>query len=97
MIIYPLLFISHCFCYFFFFFKQNTAYEMRISDWSSDVCSSDLLMGIGSAPRTVSPIHLIRFAAFARASLQWTLWPQPEENPANSDGQQMPQRKKTHR
>src|SRR3546814_20023469 len=31
-----------CFCYFFFF-KQKTAYEMRISDWSSDVCSSDLL------------------------------------------------------
>src|SRR3546814_3199542 len=29
------------FCYFFFF-KQKTAYEMRISDWSSDVCSSDL-------------------------------------------------------
>src|SRR3546814_15811978 len=29
------------FC-FFFFFKQKTAYEMRISDWSSDVCSSDL-------------------------------------------------------
>src|SRR3546814_408641 len=28
---------------FFFFFKQKTAYEMRISDWSSDVCSSDLL------------------------------------------------------
>src|SRR3546814_8316982 len=26
----------------FFFFKQKTAYEMRISDWSSDVCSSDL-------------------------------------------------------
>src|SRR3546814_7326103 len=35
-----------CFCvllFFFFFFKQKTAYEMRISDWSSDVCSSDLL------------------------------------------------------
>src|SRR3546814_9249133 len=30
----------YCFC--FFFFKQKTAYEMRISDWSSDVCSSDL-------------------------------------------------------
>src|SRR3546814_8936915 len=29
--------------FFFFFFKQKTAYEMRISDWSSDVCSSDLL------------------------------------------------------
>src|SRR3546814_11933843 len=33
-------------CYlFFFFFKQKTAYEMRISDWSSDVCSSDLKDG----------------------------------------------------
>src|SRR3546814_6617058 len=30
----------------FFFFKQKTAYEMRISDWSSDVCSSDLLWTI---------------------------------------------------
>src|SRR3546814_9653707 len=30
----------------FFFFKQKTAYEMRISDWSSDVCSSDLAAGI---------------------------------------------------
>src|SRR3546814_2835796 len=29
----------------FFFFKQKTAYEMRISDWSSDVCSSDLQSG----------------------------------------------------
>src|SRR3546814_4299743 len=28
---------------FFFYFKQKTAYELRISDWSSDVCSSDLL------------------------------------------------------
>src|SRR3546814_6849328 len=33
----------------FFFFKQKTAYEMRISDWSSDVCSSDLLADM--APR----------------------------------------------
>src|SRR3546814_10027545 len=31
-----------CVMLFFFFFKQKTAYEMRISDWSSDVCSSDL-------------------------------------------------------
>src|SRR3546814_9733805 len=31
-----------CYLYLFFFFKQKTAYEMRISDWSSDVCSSDL-------------------------------------------------------
>src|SRR3546814_5623823 len=34
--------------FFFFFFKQKTAYEMRISDWSSDVCSSDL-RDIGAA------------------------------------------------
>src|SRR3546814_1106195 len=38
----------------FFFFKQKTAYEMRISDWSSDVCSSDLQfrkdVGIGPFP-----------------------------------------------
>src|SRR3546814_8106278 len=35
---------------FVFFFKQKTAYEMRISDWSSDVCSSDLI---------TNPAHLI--------------------------------------
>src|SRR3546814_2644533 len=33
----------------FFFFKQKTAYEMRISDWSSDVCSSDLPAGCRAA------------------------------------------------
>src|SRR3546814_10808524 len=38
----------------FFFFKQKTAYEMRISDWSSDVCSSDLeAMKIKTASRKV--------------------------------------------
>src|SRR3546814_5220544 len=41
--------------FFVFFCKQKTAYEMRISDWSSDVCSSDLL----ARPSA-------RFAAFAR-------------------------------
>src|SRR3546814_1023247 len=34
--------LSFVLCVVFFFFKQKTAYEMRISDWSSDVCSSDL-------------------------------------------------------
>src|SRR3546814_6043750 len=34
---------------FFFFFKQKTAYEMRISDWSSDVCSSDLEVALFTA------------------------------------------------
>src|SRR3546814_7284315 len=36
-------------CGWFFFFKQKTAYEMRISDWSSDVCSSDLAKSDGDA------------------------------------------------
>src|SRR3546814_10816915 len=37
-------------CLTFFFFKQKTAYEMRISDWSSDVCSSDLCV-VETVPR----------------------------------------------
>src|SRR3546814_6950917 len=36
------MYICSFFISYFFFFKQKTAYEMRISDWSSDVCSSDL-------------------------------------------------------
>src|SRR3546814_3310946 len=50
-------------CFLFFFFKQKTAYEMRISDWSSDVCSSDLLRDdtvtirpiAGTRPRGATP------------------------------------------
>src|SRR3546814_7215054 len=38
---------------FFFFFKQKTSYEMRISDWSSDVCSSDLPGGGKERPMTI--------------------------------------------
>src|SRR3546814_8374390 len=39
----------------FFFFKQKTAYEMRISDWSSDVCSSDLLeVTLGEDPERIA-------------------------------------------
>src|SRR3546814_18811929 len=37
-----------CYMLLFIFFKQKTAYEMRISDWSSDVCSSDLRRSEGS-------------------------------------------------
>src|SRR3546814_1412103 len=39
-----------------FFFKQKTAYEMRISDWSSDVCSSDLLGEPLDAPVIEHPV-----------------------------------------
>src|SRR3546814_15913297 len=40
------------FVFIFFFFKQKTAYEMRISDWSSDVCSSDLILSSVGTTRT---------------------------------------------
>src|SRR3546814_11613397 len=40
---------------FYFFFKQKTAYEMRISDWSSDVCSSDLKIVTISATSASPP------------------------------------------
>src|SRR3546814_7883956 len=46
-------------CVMFFFFKQKTAYEMRISDWSSDVCSSDLVSITGS------PVSLLRITQLA--------------------------------
>src|SRR3546814_3439570 len=45
---------------FFFFFKQKTAYEMRISDWSSDVCSSDL------AGRTIGRVQSVKDGANGR-------------------------------
>src|SRR3546814_3664422 len=43
--------------YLFFFFKQKTAYEMRISDWSSDVCSSDLTDRTDGADRAKTHAH----------------------------------------
>src|SRR3546814_5689135 len=48
------------FVFFVFFFKQKTAYEMRISDWSSDVCSSDL------CPCQARWLHLVDLAANSR-------------------------------
>src|SRR3546814_4499923 len=55
----------------FFFFKQKTAYEMRISDWSSDVCSSDLAAlsaegrstGVGVSSATASASGCMIFSA----------------------------------
>src|SRR3546814_1080647 len=61
---------------FFFFFKQKTAYEMRISDWSSDVCSSDLAWRTGLPtvkPRRNSGITLgPGLSAPLRDSAIWT-------------------------
>src|SRR3546814_4255214 len=53
-----------CCMFFVFFFKQKTAYEMRISDWSSDVCSSDLDVPIHPCPAGATP-----WAALAVAGL----------------------------
>src|SRR3546814_15323939 len=53
---------------FFFFFKQKTAYEMRISDWSSDVCSSDLAGCVATACEAVPVPRAARAAAVASSS-----------------------------
>src|SRR3546814_8971625 len=45
-----------------FFFKQKTAYEMRISDWSSDVCSSDLQAILAARDREAPPPHRLHLA-----------------------------------
>src|SRR3546814_4053926 len=68
-------------CCVLFFFKQKTAYEMRISDWSSDVCSSDLaplaalhrkvdqcLARVGVAPETRAFLPHITLARLNRAA-----------------------------
>src|SRR3546814_4308005 len=52
-----------CGIWCFFFFKQKTAYEMRISDWSSDVCSSDLVQRSGLAAFAASPAAAMIVAA----------------------------------
>src|SRR3546814_18188938 len=49
------------FVFIFFFFKQKTAYEMRISDWSSDVCSSDL-----TAPRDFDDLVAVTTTSSAK-------------------------------
>src|SRR3546814_9026820 len=54
------------FFFSFFFFKQKTAYEMRISDWSSDVCSSDLFKRLGVVGDWKNPYTTMSFAAEAQ-------------------------------
>src|SRR3546814_3502241 len=67
--------LSTCF-YLFFFLKKKTAYEMRICDWSSDVCSSDLRSVIGKMEldRTFEEREIINstvVAALDEAALNW--------------------------
>src|SRR3546814_1315708 len=56
---------------FFFFFKQKTAYEMRISDWSSDVCSSDLDIHVGE--HSVRPNMDVVWELLQRSDLEGAL------------------------
>src|SRR3546814_4722586 len=81
----------------FFFFKQKTAYEMRISDWSSDVCSSDLYRADhhlavaqgqavpGRDPHEVVAAHVRRLEALRRAGIVERvaegLWKVPDDLP----------------
>src|SRR3546814_10906310 len=55
-----------------FFFKQKTAYEMRISDWSSDVCSSDL------HPMTKLASRMLALTALRQGVLRTTMWSEVE-------------------
>src|SRR3546814_3552490 len=72
---FSLSFFDSCCCiyitffyFFFFFFKQKTAYEMRISDWSSDVCSSDLLFTFLTCKTLMAGPFIRRCAADGSAS-----------------------------
>src|SRR3546814_1419985 len=58
----------------FFFFKQKTAYEMRISDWSSDVCSSDLIRRLCGTRRILAAsdgLHAASWKAATGGKAKW--------------------------
>src|SRR3546814_7576419 len=57
-----------CWLLVVFFFKQKTAYELRISDWSSDVCSSDLAIAVKGGLR-LEPLCDCRISASLRQNL----------------------------
>src|SRR3546814_5855021 len=72
-----MLYVTYIYChycllkyYIFFFFKQKTAYEMRISDWSSDVCSSDLQDAEGRHQSTIAVAQDITSRKVAEQQLQ---------------------------
>src|SRR3546814_9205434 len=57
------------FSLFLFFFKQKTAYELRIIDWSSDVCSSDLFVAVGLSARALKAYQLSFGASLAAGGI----------------------------
>src|SRR3546814_1139218 len=76
--------------FLFFFFKQKTAYEVRISDWSSDVCSSDLgfhdgkiLKGYSQSSSSIWPCPIRIFPSWKPASRPaYIIWTRPITNRA---------------
>src|SRR3546814_3974235 len=72
------------FVIYFFFCKQKTAYEMRISDWSSDVCSSDLATGCSKAR---SP-EFLRFLQQHWLKSRWWRHRRPGALPPASTGKE---------
>src|SRR3546814_10312262 len=83
--------------FLFFFFKQKTAYEMRISDWSSDVCSSDLAVccfvpdrravrsGAGCCALPAIVAHCAARIAMSRPAPVVGLANRPDPEPASAD------------
>src|SRR3546814_2472045 len=71
--------VDDMFCSLFvFFFKQKTAYELRISDWSSDVCSSDLRQDADRLHRqSQQPDRHLRPARRDRTAPRWAARPCP--------------------
>src|SRR3546814_2831028 len=71
--------VTHLFCIFvfIFFFKQKTAYEMRISDWSSDVCSSDLSYTYFTWRTTKTELaeYLTELSGEAASYMRPSFWP----------------------
>src|SRR3546814_9322287 len=68
----------------FFFFKQKPAYEMSISDWSSDVCSSDLWFVVGEQDTDRHAAPVLAVPAAFRSRWAETRQPPPGSGPARS-------------
>src|SRR3546814_10662558 len=64
-----MMFLYVTLIFLFFFFKQKTAYDMRISDWSSDVCSSDLSFGYCSCNDAKSDMNTQQHPTQVRGGL----------------------------
>src|SRR3546814_12411509 len=75
-------------CFFVFFFKQKTAYEMRISDWSSDVCSSDLVAAAAGpatprVPAVTALVETVPAGSYGDAADDPAIWANPGDPAAS--------------